>query len=438
MVRKGCIWMAVLLLAGLCAHAEALHLVEAPVWREDAYVLAVSQRQADSVADRAPLGVEDGLALFALSEDEVRELSEELDPLSVSPDGQAVLLSEGYVLRGNRLIRMLPDGAFDDEYGKLELYMRAGPAELTGINGANWSPDGRYLMLTNADMALQRGRFLYDVTVWDTMTGEIHVLDSYGLRFRDSDAGTVFQAKFDRSGEYLYYCTWGGDGAFRLSLSRVRLETGQIEVCYNGPKFAAWPALEELGEGQWMHLNEQMGTQSPGGFNVYTWKGTWWQAETRSFPWAYEAWYPEWMGYGEAARCALVVGTMDLSASALVRVEVDGWRGMDRLWIIEDLDSSFATRLGAPSGEADGVDIAAARISPEGDRAVLWAVQDGVNALLMLDLKTMALDRLEMEGGAELCWAPEYVSNCAGGLDWCDDGSLLIRTGDGLRRYRLA
>lgn len=55
----------------------------------------ISQRQADSVADRAPLGVEDGLALFALSEDEVRELSEELDPLSVSPDGQAVLLSEG-------------------------------------------------------------------------------------------------------------------------------------------------------------------------------------------------------------------------------------------------------------------------------------------------------------------------------------------------------
>ena len=113
--------MAVLLLAGLCAHAEALHLVEAPVWREDAYVLAVSQQQADSVADREPLGVEDGLVLFALSEDEVRELSEELDPLSVSPDGQAVLLSEGYVLRGNRLIRMLPDGTFDDEYGKLEL-----------------------------------------------------------------------------------------------------------------------------------------------------------------------------------------------------------------------------------------------------------------------------------------------------------------------------
>lgn len=457
-------------------------LQEVSLWGNDAeqYEVVFSAAQLDfmsfDASVYAPRRSEDGRVIaVAMPAQEVRALLNAARPLSVSPDGETVLLyAEGMLaaLRGNILTLLLEaqDRGVADTYGNLERYMDdIVGAGLVGEEGVVWSPDGRYAVITNARDVLMTMRFIVDPILIDTQTGEIFLTATYPDKLLDGGAA-VTQARFDGTGRYLYYLLYGYYGNNKCALMRYDLLNDETILCYDGPQLAYYPSLCELSDGCLLALLDVFGSDLACGLNVYAQEAGGWRNDPQVFSLPARCFYPRSLAYAANSDYALITGLLYRSLPALLmRLQPgSGFAGREDYWAIESLRGRAATRLTAAQVEAEFasiqtdlgtgsdadalsdllgskyVSIHRACLSPDGHYALLYCSgkdDTGADAyaFLLLRLEDMALvpvqadPQLLMGAAASPSAGPLY----APGVSWCADGTLLILGEEGVKAYRL-
>ncbi len=176
------------------------------------------------------------LAAGALAEDTLREAAASgktlvlteaevpapEDPYSLliglSPDGKTALyrtddgltlVRDGQVLQAH----IAPERGAGDPYGKLAWETQTVLRSFPDSAGLSWSPDGHFVLLTNMDAVVRRLTAL-DLILLDTETGEIFLEQAFegGSQERGDfleslhspDFGMIVEARFDRTGRYIY------------------------------------------------------------------------------------------------------------------------------------------------------------------------------------------------------------------------------------------
>ena len=183
---------------------------------------------------------------LTLTKVEIQTSGEEYNgmPVGISPDGKTVLwrTSEGGFLTRNGeaiLIHPAPERGVGDPYRKLEWecseLLRVFPDE----DGLSWSPDGRYVLLYSKFLSMQLVMAL-DLVMLDTETGEVFLAQSYegGSQERgdfvssmeSKDFGMVFEARFDLTGEYVYFIGRIKALSDTYSLFRFDMGSGDTEL----------------------------------------------------------------------------------------------------------------------------------------------------------------------------------------------------------------
>ncbi len=204
---------------------------------------AVSAALADDADLREAIAT--GRTLM-LTKAEIQAPGEDFDgmPVGISPDGQTVIwrTSDSACLTRNGQvipIRPAPERGAGDPYGKLEWEWSDLLWTFPADEGLPWSPDGRYVLLCSKRMATQLV-VAQDLVMLDTETGEVFLAQSYegGSKERgdfvsamnSEHFGVVAEARFDLTGEYVYFI--GRINAFSdtFSLFRFGMSTGETEL----------------------------------------------------------------------------------------------------------------------------------------------------------------------------------------------------------------
>ena len=184
-------------------------------------------------------------------------------PLSLAPDGETMLWAgqDGlYLTRNGQItpVKAAPERGAGDPYGKLEKYMPTITRMIPAEEGVCWSPDGRYALLTNKRQMLQNMRSL-DLMLLDTQTGEMFLAAAFSDKIRDENAGFIYEAKFDRSGRYVFFTGRIPSISLFDSLFRFDMDTGEIEHVNECLYATISPSLFETAEGDWLVLASREG-----------------------------------------------------------------------------------------------------------------------------------------------------------------------------------
>lgn len=182
-------------------------------------------------------------------------------PLSIAPDGETILWRSGeslVITRGfaSHAAKPAPERGVGDPYGVLEKNTQVYFRQLPGCEGFAWSPDSRYVLLTNKQMTLQTMRTL-DLMLMDAETGEVFLAAAYNSKMMQDDAGFIYEAKFDHTGRYIYFT-----GRIRAlsdsdALFRCDLESFEVELICENLYAVISPGLFETADGDWLVLASQ-------------------------------------------------------------------------------------------------------------------------------------------------------------------------------------
>ena len=214
-------WMLILICSALAAGFAV------PSLADDAALLTALAAGGTPVLTPAELAVpegEDGAVLKML--------------VGISPDGQTMLWrdsSHGLCLtRGGEVIRVRPalDRGAGDPYGTLERQLYLSLTGYPGAEGVAWSPDGKYIVLTDKAKAKQTASAINGLLLLDTETGEVFQLLAFNAKdIRSEEYGSVLEARFDASGRFIY---WVGRvnalSRYGYSLYRTDMETAETEL----------------------------------------------------------------------------------------------------------------------------------------------------------------------------------------------------------------
>ncbi|MGI6689195.1 MAG: hypothetical protein ACOX6Y_12775 [Christensenellales bacterium] len=167
--------------------------------------------------------------------------------LSVSPDGQRTLLSEGnqlFLLTGNTLRAValnLSRCAITKREGMRQSmrYASMKPAQMVGSEGFRWSPDGRYICLLNARLPLVQFRPI-PLMLIDAEKGEMFSIRAYE-KGMGMGIATAMQGMFSPDSQHLYYTEYLG---FSARLCRYDLigETHEL-LADTHQELLAYPAM---------------------------------------------------------------------------------------------------------------------------------------------------------------------------------------------------
>lgn len=402
-------------------------------------------------------GGEDGLIYVSVPDEDMRYFRENAAPVSISPDGGVTLFrldDQLFALRGKTLITLskAENRGAADEYSKLDFYINKYLGRLPGEEGTVWSPDGRYAVMTSYRATMMNMQLL-DPVILDTWRGEIFLAATYPRKIFDGGSGTV-QARFDRSGRYLYYTLYGKTYEESVALMRYDLETGENILCCNDAERIAWPGLWELADGRWINLKCTTGADDAyNGLNVYTPADGEWTNVPRDFSASGNTVYPVSLQYSDLSGEALVLARLwNLEGRCMVRVRPGAdFEGMDAYWAIEDLNGPAAARIDpaafavedretlAAQLQQDYAEIRYLRLSPDGNYALIYAVQNYTCAFLLLRLSDMALCQVDVpeELLTNAVMSVRSKDVFSPGIAWHEDGRLLILGRNGVKAYRL-
>ena len=115
----------------------------------------------------------------------------------------------------------------EDTYGKLDNYYQQFSRVLR-MGVPSWSHDGRYVVLSAFNLAIQMDCSFMDPTVIDLSTGEIFITNAFDNDIK-SEGEVLCAACFSPDDRYLYYLMYGFYGDDRMALYRYEIETGVNE-----------------------------------------------------------------------------------------------------------------------------------------------------------------------------------------------------------------
>ena len=165
-------------------------------------------------------------------------------PVAVSPDGQTVLWRTslgGCLTRNGRVIpiRPAPRRGAGDPYHYLESEMNRLLKRIPGAEGVSWSPDGHYIVFSNKSETMAGKDIVrpLDLILLDTGNGEVFQAlafeigsDNYKRGIANKTYGTVVEARFDLTGEYVYFIGRIDAYSVQHSLYRYCMKTGETEM----------------------------------------------------------------------------------------------------------------------------------------------------------------------------------------------------------------
>ncbi len=459
----------VLLLTLLCGAAMAegaWTLVETPLFSpEQTYRWRTSaQFLKDSGVEALPEGAEttaDGLYV------EMRvpgTAFADATPVGVSPDGQTTVLIMGaYVLtlRDDVVTLLAPNRTrgVADEYGDFERFIgTADKIRYFGSEGLIWSPDGRYFVMTNWKQSLMYALAVFDLILYDTQMNECFLAVTYANAMRKENCGFIPQARFDETGEYLYFCEFGNVYAQRIALVRYEMATGVCQLIHTSANFIAQPMLCLMPNGRYINLLDVTRANEYAGFNLYSPDAAW-RYEKINYPVPMmTALRSQYMALSSKTGNGVVLQRVSPYAVEEERMGICYWltaldaseklTGHDEFALIDSLDAAGAVRVkmtdcfDAEGRRLEGVgsvDVLTASLSPEDDDALLLLQSGEEYAFALMNLDTLALHAVDAPLVARSAWAgfDNPMPSFKPGMQWLPGHRVIIGTAEGAKVYAL-
>jgi len=226
-------------------------------------------------------------------------------PCFFSPDGsKAILMDEeyAYILEGKVITMILPNylRGVRDVYASFVQFNKLPPAQSVGSEGVTWSPDGRYVVLTNYKRTLMLAKFIYGLFIIDTESGELFCADTYPNKMSDG-AASVIQTCFDASGRFLYYMLYGSTYPdSRVSLMCYDMETGEKQRLLACPQLAAYPGLKMDSKRRLVNLIDSIRANEFLGLSTFEQKDGVWTSNAYAFSQPVSSVRPQYMDIGSA------------------------------------------------------------------------------------------------------------------------------------------
>ncbi len=365
-------------------------------------------------------------------------------PVSLSPDGSTGVFSTS---DGLAILRedgsMLPVTISEtrgaaDEYGNLAKLAVQG-ARYLGSEGLVWSPDGRYAAVVNQLRVVQTALFIFDPIVIDAQTGEIFLLASYANNIRKENAGAVLTCTFSADSRYLYAVILGSINNARFCLMQYDLATLEATVLHSWEDLTYWPSLVQLADGSFLLLKDTTRQHDFTGLVHITKAKTGYVHTITDFTQRMMFFYPRSMQYSASSGHALILsnsiqGSNTYSNLLHLRPDAD-LSAPEKYWAVTSLDSSYISVLSKNELQSPSdVIIHDMRLSPDGERALLLCIEDGVFALRMLTFADGALTPVtgvDSETLRSFCLASNPY------FTWCGDVVILGASPTGAIAYKL-
>ncbi|MGI6690567.1 MAG: TolB family protein [Christensenellales bacterium] len=203
--------------------------------------------------------------------------------LSVAPDGQRFLCSEGsrlYLLMGNTLRAValnLSRCVATQREGMQQsiFYANKQPTQIVGSEGFRWSPDGKYLFVLNGMVSVRLGSI--PLMLIDAEKGEMFSIRAYQ---RDGyQHATAMQGVFSPDSQYLYYTELVG---WAVRLCRYDLARATHELLIDTHQgLVAFPGLGMNAQGEIVSL---MGWQNTMLLTTFKEGSTGWSFRQEALP----------------------------------------------------------------------------------------------------------------------------------------------------------
>lgn len=405
------------------------------------------------------------LSEYTLTPLSIPDADEGFSLLSLSPDGGKALYVD--VANQSLLITDKETGArvsvwidyensVDDIYGNLESIGRIFTLSLD----ANWSPDGRYIALSDWNTFWGRALSLYDLYVIDVQTGALVDYQTYAVKVWEENYGNVIATCFSQDSKTLYYTLIARNYGGYVDLHTLDMETRECKRISNmfvreddGYVFCAFQDLRITPDGALVGILQAIeGNKRVGLYIVEpTWFGL--RSKVRYIDKPVGERYtlvPERLFLSPITGMGLIQYTYDGNPFALsVFNSGSDYDGFDDMLMFGSVENGTAERISAQKwaeyietndmfdfGVVSIAEIRLCSLSPDGARALLMAAyREGADdareyALIMLDTKTLEYERVVWEDNALL---PDYVEKLSE-IDWVAEDTIMLVMSNGERR----
>ena len=427
--------------------------------------------------------------------------------VSLSPDGNTSVWKNSdaakiALVRNGEVIEVhaAPERGAGDPYGTLEdqLFWLSGC--IPGADGLSWSPDGRYAILSCKQELIKTTGHL-DLVMLDAENGEAFLAAAYfsSVPFQirdmwDERYGSVYEARFDSTGRYIWFVGFVNSLTESIGLFRVDTKTGTTDLMAKGFRFSNInKTLFDTGSGSLLiaagssdknqseddyFLFTPEETPMPGGNTVVLAERPYSNTYIRG-----NAYLSAKTGKGiifnicptltslkANAKSAKAASRIAIIANSLNRITPDGI-DLSRYWRLAGDPSDFASlhleeidpgiiailsktlsggkgtdteeealdAYAAKNEESTAPRISCACLSPDGQFALLCAWNTTEAYYLLMDLDTMDLFPVNgPENLREVIYGSGWSQLFYPGMQWNEDGTLLILNGKTVEAYRIA
>ena len=383
--------------------------------------------------------------------------------ISLSPTGESGLLDASglpglcYYQGKFRVLYPSLSRGVPDVNGNLALYASQGMRKFLGKDGVVYSPDGRYAMVFNYEMAIQNGQFYNDPIILDLSTGEIILTATYLNDYTEDNMGAVVSACFSNDGRYLYYILYGRNGKDRFFLYRYHLETSETELC-RAVEESYFPLLSEISEGQLMAPGEAEKQSDGEKVLIFEQYNETWKSSKKEYKIDAGFWRTRRLFYSPLSGKAVAVGGffggLGIGNTFQVLNPKDQFTGMDTYYMIpaeekqlkifnsgnykevyKTEDGAYYDYSNPPQGKIPYQEILAAALSPDGNYLFLITTMNRTNHLYLVGLDDCSMKEIQGIDPQIIPLIPAFNRNYGTIVEWnCD--TMFINTSDGVKSFR--
>ena len=377
-------------------------------------------------------------------------------PISISPDGQTILLNTdmGLIMAmfDGKLVLQSTTSArgVEDTYGALEKLKSK--YFIKDIDDVVWSPDGRYIAIVAGRQVAIKLHGYWQLLLMDVHSGEIYLAATWPTDLMKPGGKAVIAACFDATGENLYFQTYGkpeDNTRSRYTMWRYDVQAEGLTELYSTEKLS-YPGLMTLdAEGRFVcPCVPNRGDEYPG-LITYQPDGT---SEKHPLPLTMSEMKPLFWSQSTDGEKGILRLQTGWNNEALLIVDIkDGYNGLQDIITIRRDDLPHAVRMSGEeflaieedAYERDYCNLGNATISPDGQMALLTIkeVQRGQKPrLYLLNLQTLELHAVDTTADAmysQYAMGPNNVNGFVRGCVWYEGNRLLIGQKDQVKLYQL-